>query len=106
MAHYSLREALALGSPLQLAPDEAICDAHSCCEMAIFLVPKAAVCAEHAEAYGVGGDRDRYEIPLGELVGGLDWRQARLDLYLEKCGQLPPLERDERRDQLLEELTR
>lgn len=89
-----------LGPPIELQPDEAICDVYACSRSAVALVPGCAVCHEHAETYGVGVS-DEYEIPYGDLVGGDDWREARYRQYEERARDFPPMRRDPRRDDLL-----
>jgi hypothetical protein len=99
---YTREEELLLGHWLLLQPDEAACDRYGCDRSAFVLTPHAALCLGCAVEFGIGGDV--YAIPPDQLVGGDEWREARRADYLERINRLPPIDRDERRDALLDRL--
>jgi hypothetical protein len=100
---YSHVDAELLGSPIPLALDELCCDVYGCDAAAVNILPGCALCHDHSLEYGIGSD-DTYSVPLDALVGGPDWRAARLADYRDRAASLPPIPRDVRRDRLLEQL--
>jgi hypothetical protein len=102
---YSLGELIALGSPLPLEPDFAVCDVLGCGGSAAFLIPGAAVCRPCWEERLDG--EGRYHISFHDMVSAepdSPWRRARLDEYRERLCLMGPRRRDAVRDSILDEL--
>lgn len=102
---YTAGELMALGSPLPLEPDFAVCDVHGCDGAAAFLIPGAAFCRpcwdERLDNEG------RYHIDFHDMVSpdpDSAWRRARVDEYAARIALMGPLRRDPVRDKILDEL--
>jgi hypothetical protein len=104
---YSDAELVALGSPLRLEPDFAICDLAGCDGTGYWLIPGASVCRECGERIGLGGPPgSRYHIDTDLLTGDSRWRAARRAEYVERVGTLTPQARNAFDDELLTERVR
>jgi hypothetical protein len=92
-----------LSPPIALQPDETPCDCFGCDKCASVLVVGAALCAEHFDGYLIEDGPDlTYYIPVTDLVGGADWREARRRMYVERAAAFPRLVRNAQRERLLD----